>query len=154
TDALASYLRSLGGEIVTGVRVESLDALPPAGVILCDVTPRQLLRIAGHRFPAAYRRALGRYRYGVAAYKVDWALAGPIPWTAAACALAGTVHLGGTLTEIAAAERAPWQGECAARPFVLLTQPSLFDLTRAPDGKHTAWAYCHIPNGSTVDMVE
>lgn len=154
TDALVSYLHSLGGVIVTGTRVESVDMLPPAKAILCDVTPRQLLRIAGHRLPAAYRRKLERYRYGVAAYKVDWALAGPIPWKAKACARAGTVHLGGTLPEIAAAERAPWQGKPAEQPFVLLAQPSLFDPTRAPTGKHTAWAYCHVPNGSTVAMVD
>jgi phytoene dehydrogenase-like protein len=153
-DALAAYFRSLGGVILTGTRVESLEVLPPAKAILCAVTPRQLLQIAGPRLPAAYRRKLERYRYGVAAYKVDWALAGPIPWTAKVCERAGTVHLGGTLTEIAAAERAPWQGKPAAQPFVLLAQPSLFDATRAPHGQHTAWAYCHVPNGSTVDMVE
>ncbi|MGH7962137.1 MAG: phytoene desaturase family protein [Candidatus Binatia bacterium] len=154
TDALAAYLRSLGGVIVIGTRVESLDTLPPAKAILCDVTPRQLLRIAGNRLPAAYQHKLKRYRYGVAAYKVDWALASPIPWTATACTRAGTVHLGGTLKEIAAAERAPWQGKPAEQPFVLLAQPSLFDATRAPAGKHTAWAYCHVPNGSTVSMVD
>ncbi len=154
TDALASYFRSLGGEIVTGMRVESLAALPPTRVILCDLTPRQLLRIAGSRLPPPYRRKLERYRYGVAAFKIDWALTGPIPWTAVACGHAGTVHVGGTLVEIAAAERAPWQGKVADKPFVLLAQPSLFDPTRAPAGKHTAWAYCHVPNGSTIDMVE
>jgi len=154
TDALASYFRSLGGVIVAGKRVESIDALPSAQAVLGDVTPRQLLQIAGHRLPAVYRRKLERYRYGVAAYKVDWALDGPIPWRANACAHAGTVHLGGTLPEIAAAERAPWQGQVAERPFVLLAQPSLFDPLRAPEGKHTAWAYCHVPNGSTVPMVE
>src|SRR5262249_57870341 len=135
-------------------RVESLDSLPSTRIILCDVTPRQLLHLAGSRLPPPYRRRLERYRYGVAAFKVDWALAGPIPWAAAACSHAGTVHLGGTLGEVAAAERAPWQGNVADRPFVLLSQPSLFDPTRAPRGQHTAWAYCHIPNGSTVDMVE
>jgi len=152
--ALASYFGSLGGEIVTGTRVESLDALPPARAILCDVTPRQLLRIAGPALPSSYRRRLERYRYGVAAFKIDWALAGPIPWAAAGCRRASTVHLGGTLGEVAAAERAPWQGRGADNPFVLLAQPSLFDPTRAPRGKHTAWAYCHVPNGSTADMVE
>jgi phytoene dehydrogenase-like protein len=154
SDALASYFRSLGGKIVTGTRVESLDALPPTRTILCDVTPRQLLRIAGASLPPAYRRKLERYRYGVAAFKIDWALAGPIPWAAEACGRAGTVHLGATLAEVAAAERAPWQGKVADKPFVLLAQPSLFDRTRAPEGMHTAWAYCHVPNGSTVDMVE
>lgn len=154
TDALVSYLRSLGGEIEPNARVESLDDLPPAKLILCDVTPRQLLKIAGQRLPASYRRKLARYRYGVAAYKVDWALAGPIPWTADVCRRAGTVHLGGTFAEIAEAERAPWRGETTDTPFVLLAQPSLFDSTRAPEGKHTAWAYCHVPNGSTVAMAE
>ena len=154
TNALASYLRSLGGEIVTGTRVESLEALPSTRVILCDVTPQQLLRIAGPRLPLPYRRKLMRYRYGVAAFKIDWALAGPIPWTAAACRQASCIHVGGSLREIAAAERAPWQEEVAERPFVLLSQPSLFDPTRAPPGKHTAWAYCHVPNGSRIDMVE
>jgi phytoene dehydrogenase-like protein len=154
TDALASYFRSLGGEIITGRRVESLAELPPTKVILCDVTPRQLLRIAGSVLPSAYRRKLEHYRYGVAAFKIDWALGGPIPWAAAACGRAGTVHVGGSLAEIAASERAPWRGEIADKPFVLLAQPSLFDSTRAPQGKHTAWAYCHAPNGSTIDMVE
>jgi phytoene dehydrogenase-like protein len=154
TAALASYFRSLGGEILTGARVASLDALPPARVMLCDVTPRQLLQIAGRSLPPAYRRKLERYRYGVAAFKIDWALAGPIPWAAAACGRAGTVHLGATLAEIATAERTPWQGKVADKPFVLLAQPSLFDRTRAPEGQHTAWAYCHVPNGSTIDMVE
>lgn len=154
TDALVSYFRSLGGVIKTDTRVDSLDTLPSAKAILCAVTPRQLLRIAGHRLPTSYRRKLERYRYGVAAYKVDWALDGPIPWAAKVCGRAATVHLGGTLTEISAAERAPWQGTPADQPFVLLTQPSLFDPTRATTGKHTAWAYCHVPNGSTVNMVE
>jgi phytoene dehydrogenase-like protein len=154
TDALVSYLHSLGGEVVPHSRVESLDELPRTKIILSNVTPRQLLRIAGARLPTAYRRKLERYRYGVAAYKVDWALAGPIPWTAGGCRRAGTVHLGGTLAEIAEAERAPWRGETAAKPFVLLAQPSLFDASRAPEGKHTAWAYCHVPHGSTIDMVE
>jgi len=153
-DALAAYLRSLGGEVVTGVRVESVDDLPPARVVLCDITPRQLVRLAGRRLPEGYKRKLGRYRYGPAAFKVDWALDGPVPWAAKECARAATVHLGGTFEEIAASERAPWEGKCAERPFVLLAQPSLFDPTRAPAGKHTAWAYCHVPNGSGFDMTE
>jgi phytoene dehydrogenase-like protein len=153
-DALASYFRSLGGEIITNARVETVDELPPARAILCDLTPRQLLRIAGHRLPMGYRRKLERYRYGIAAYKVDWALDGPIPWTAVGCTRAGTVHLGGTLAEIAAAERAPWRGARTDKPYVLLVQPSLFDPSRAPEGKHTAWAYCHVPNASAFDMVE
>ncbi|MGE0822117.1 MAG: phytoene desaturase family protein [Candidatus Binatia bacterium] len=154
TDALISYLRTLGGEVRTGVSVESLEMLPPTRIVLCDVTPRQLLQIAGHRFPLAYRQTLARYRYGVAAHKIDWALSAPIPWSARGCARAGTVHLGGTLEEIASAELAPWQEKTASAPFVLLAQPTMFDVTRAPPGHHTAWAYCHVPNGSTVDMVE
>jgi phytoene dehydrogenase-like protein len=153
-DALAAYLRSLGGEIETGVHVSSIDELPPARAVLCDVTPRQLLQIAGPRLPDGYRRQLQRYRYGPAAFKVDWALDGPIPWRAAECARAATVHVGGTLTEIAASERAAWQGQPCDRPFVLVAQQSLFDPTRAPPGKHVGWAYCHVPHGSAVDMTE
>jgi phytoene dehydrogenase-like protein len=151
-DSLASYLRALGGEVVTGFNVTSLDQLPPARAILCDVTPRQLLRIAGSRLTATFRHKLERYRYGPAVCKVDWALAGPIPWKAPECGWAATLHLGGTLEEIAASERAAWLGKYTERPFVLLAQPSLFDPSRAPAGKHTAWAYCHVPNGSTIDM--
>ncbi|WP_439621609.1 phytoene desaturase family protein [Gemmata sp.] len=151
-DALASLLRSLGGEVVTGRRAASADELPPARAVLLDVTPRQVIALAGHRLPAGYRRRLARYRYGPGVFKVDWALAGPIPWRADACRRAGTVHLGGTLEEVTVAERAAWAGDHPERPFVLLAQPSLFDPTRAPAGKHTAWAYCHVPNGSTVDM--
>ncbi len=153
-NALASYLRSLGGEIVTGWRVDSLDELPTARAVLCDVTPRQLLRIAGDKLPEGYQRSLRRYRYGPGVFKLDYALDGPIPWTNEDCRRAGTVHLGGTLEEIAASERAPWRNEHAERPFVLLSQPTLFDPTRAPEGKHIAWAYCHVPNGSTFDMTE
>jgi phytoene dehydrogenase-like protein len=154
SDALASYLRSLGGQILTGTRVQSLDELPAARALLCDVTPRPLLALDRHRLPDRYRRALGRYRYGPAAYKVDWALDAPVPWKAAACARAGTVHLGATDSEIAASERAVAAGEHPERPFVLLAQPSLFDPSRAPPGKHTLWAYCHVPFASTVDMTE
>ncbi len=153
-DRLAGYLRSLGGEIVTGTRVSSLDQLPDAGTILLDVTPRQVIDIAGDRLPARYRRRLVRYRYGPGAFKVDWALDGPIPWRAKECERAATVHLGGTLAEIAASERAVWRGMHPARPFVLLAQPSLFDQSRAPAGKQTIWAYCHVPNGSTFDMTQ
>jgi phytoene dehydrogenase-like protein len=153
-DALASYLRSLGGEIATGARVRSIDQTPPARAVLCDLTPQPLLAIAGHRFPASYRRKLERYRYGLAAYKMDWALDGPIPWRSPECARAATVHVGGTLAEIAASEREAWTGRRPERPYVLLTQPSLFDPLRAPEGKHTAWAYCHVPNGSTFDMTD
>ena len=153
-NALVSYLRALGGEVVTGVAISGIDDLPPARAILFDVTPRQLLRIVGSRLPVGYRRRLKRYRYGPAAFKVDWALNGPIPWTAPACTRAATVHVGGTLAEIAASERAVWQGCDHDRPFVLVAQQSLFDPTRAPAGKHVAWAYCHVPNGSTYDMTE
>jgi phytoene dehydrogenase-like protein len=149
--ALAGYLRSLGGEIETGRRVASLDELPPARAVLLDLTPRQVLRLAGARLPGRYRRALERYRYGPAAFKLDLALSGPIPWKDPACALAATVHLGGTLQEIAASERAPHAGALAERPFVLLAQQSLFDPARAPAGRHTAWAYCHVPHGSALD---
>src|SRR6185295_6174783 len=121
--------------------------------VFFDVTPRQLVRIAGDRLPARYRRKLERYRYGPGVFKVDWALDGPIPWKAGACARAGTVHLGGTLDDIAAGEAAVAEGRHPDRPFVLLAQPSLFDPSRAPAGKHTAWAYCHVPNGSTVNML-
>jgi len=151
-DALASVLTSLGGEIETGRRVTSLDDLPPARAVLLDLTPRQIVRIAGGRVRARFRRALERYRYGPAAFKLDLALSGPIPWKDPACARAATVHLGGTLEEIAAAEHAPHAGASAERPFVLVAQQSLFDTTRAPAGRHTAWAYCHVPHGSTVDM--
>ena len=154
TDALVSYFKSIGGEVLAGTRVESVDELPPARVVLCDLTPRGLLRVAGHRLPASYRRKLEHYRYGPGAFKLDWALDGPVPWKAKECVRAGTVHLGGTLNEIAASERAAWEGNHAEKPFVLLAQPSLFDPSRAPEGKHTVWAYCHVPNGSGVDMTE
>ena len=153
-EALAAYLRDLGGEIVTGVEVKSLDALPSSGVVLCDITPRQLLRIAGTRLSGLYKRQLQHYRYGMGVCKLDLALDGPIPWSAEACRRAGTVHVGGTLAEIARSERAVWRGEHPAQPYVLLAQQSLFDTTRAPAGKQTVWAYCHVPNGSDVDMSE
>ncbi len=151
-DALASYLRSLGGEIVTDVEVKSIDALPSARAVLFDVSPRQLLRIAGERLPGRYQRKLQRYRYGPGVFKIDFALDGPAPWKAVECTRAGTVHLGGTLAEIAAAESAVWKGEHPEKPYVLVAQQSLFDPTRAPEGKHTLWTYCHLPNGSTFDM--
>ncbi|MDP9379212.1 MAG: NAD(P)/FAD-dependent oxidoreductase [Chloroflexota bacterium] len=153
-DALAGYLRFLGGEILTHARVEALRDLPPSRVVLCDMTPQQLVRMAADMLPAGYRRKLERYRYGPGAFKLDWALGGPIPWQAQECVRAGTVHLGGTLEEIAASERAMARGEHSERPFVLLAQQSLFDPTRAPEGRQTAWAYCHVPNGSTFDMTE
>jgi phytoene dehydrogenase-like protein len=154
TDALAGHLHSLGGEIVTGTPVRSANDVSGASAVLYDVTPRQLLAIAGDRFPAWYRWQLRRYRYGPGVFKIDYALHGPIPWTAAHCARASTVHLGGTFGEVAASERAVWEGKPPERPFVLLAQQSLFDPTRAPAGKQTAWAYCHVPNGSTFDMTE
>jgi phytoene dehydrogenase-like protein len=153
TDALASYFRSLGGEIATGQRVASIDDLPQARAVLCDLSPRPLLQIAGHRFPDWYRRQLEAYRYGQGVFKVDWALEAPIPWRAPPCARAGTVHVGGTLDDIARAEADVWRGRAPERPFVLLTQPSLFDPTRAPADRQTAWAYCHVPRGSQEDML-
>jgi phytoene dehydrogenase-like protein len=153
TDALSSLLRSLGGEIVTNMRVRSLDDLPPARAVLCDLSPRPFLTIAGHRLPDHFRRRLEQYRYGVGSFKVDWALDGPIPWRSAECARAGTIHLGGTLDEIAQSERDVWAGSTGARPFVLLSQPTLFDPSRAPEGRHVAWAYCHVPRGSSADML-
>jgi phytoene dehydrogenase-like protein len=151
-DALTSYLTSLGGEVYTGVKIESVDEVPHTRALLFDVTPRQLLDIAGEHFTERYRHALKNYRYGPGVFKVDFALDGPIPWRAQECLRAGTVHLGGTLEEVAAGEAAVWRGEHPERPFVLLAQQSLFDGTRAPEGKHTVWAYCHVPNSSTFDM--
>ncbi|HEU4494348.1 MAG TPA: NAD(P)/FAD-dependent oxidoreductase [Rubrobacteraceae bacterium] len=151
-DALASYLISLGGDIYTGVRVNSVDEVPETRTVLFDVTPRQLLDIAGEHFTPRYRQALKDYRYGPGVFKVDFALDEPIPWKAPECLRAGTVHLGGTLEDVAAGEAAVWRGEHPERPFVLLAQQSLFDPTRAPEGRHTVWAYCHVPNGSTFDM--
>ena len=153
-DALASQLRSLGGEIQTARWVESLAEVEAHTPVLLDVTPRQLLRLAGARLPAGYGRRLGRYRYGPGVFKLDWALEAPIPWSAAEVLRAGTVHLAGTLDETVASEEAAVRGRHADRPFVLLVQPTLFDPTRAPDGRHTAWAYCHVPQGSTRDMTE
>jgi phytoene dehydrogenase-like protein len=153
-DALVALLRELGGEVEAASPVDSLDGLPRTRSVFFDVGPEELVRVAGDRLPRDYVRRLRHFRRGPAAFKVDYALGGPIPWTAEACARAGTVHLGGTLPEIAESERAPWRGEHAERPFVLLAQHSLFDPSRAPEGKHTVWAYCHVPNGSDVDMTE
>ncbi len=153
-DALAAHLRSLGGEIETGTRVESLAELGDAKAILLDVTPRQLVAMSDNKLPERYRRRLEKFRYGPGVFKVDWALDGPIPWTAAECARAATVHLGGTLEEIAASEHEPWRGAVSERPYVLLAQQSLFDASRVPEGKQSAWAYCHVPNGFTGDMTE
>jgi phytoene dehydrogenase-like protein len=151
-DSMASLLRQLGGEIETGHEVRSLGELAGARSVLFDVSPRQLLTITGDALPLRYRRALARFRYGPGVFKLDYALAGPIPWAAADCRRAGTVHLGGTLEEIAGAEEEVARGLHPRRPFVLVAQQSLFDPTRAPAGAHTLWAYCHVPNGSSTDM--
>jgi len=154
TDALAAYLRSLGGEIVVGTRINNVDELSPAKAVLCDLSPKPLLRIAGHKFPLSYRRQLERYRYGMGVFKVDWALDAPIPWTASQCRRAGTLHLGGSLEEIASSEKKIWHGDVSERPFVLVSQPTVFDPSRAPQGKHVAWGYCHVPSGSTVNVLD
>lgn len=154
SNTLAAYLRSLGGEIVTGVPIESLDALPKSRVVLCDVTPRQLIRMAGDRMRGLYKWRLSRFRYGPGVFKMDWALNAPVPWRAAECARSGTLHLGGSFADVAESERDAWEGRVSDRPYVLVVQPSLFDATRAPAGMHTLWAYCHVPNGSTFDMRE
>lgn len=151
-DALAAHLRSLGGKIETGRWLESVDELDGRAPVMLDVTPRQLLRLAGHRLPERYARALSRYRYGPGVFKLDWALDGPIPWRAEEVGRAGTVHLGGTLEELVDSERAATCGEHHERPFVLLVQASRFDRSRVPEGKHSAWAYCHVPHGSTRDV--
>jgi phytoene dehydrogenase-like protein len=153
-DALASYLESMGGEIFTETPVNSVDDVPRTRTVLFDVTPRQLYDIAGEHFTEDYNKALKRYRYGPGIFKMDFALDGPIPWEAEACGRGGTVHIGGTLEEIAAGEAAVARGEHPERPFILLAQQSLFDDTRAPEGKHTVWAYCHVPNGSNFDMTD
>jgi phytoene dehydrogenase-like protein len=142
--ALAGYFKTLGGEIVTSHNVSEL---PEAPIVMCDITPRQLVQIAGLRLPASYRRALGNFLYGPGVFKVDWALDAPVPWRAKECLRAGTVHIGGTFDEIA-----EWEGRYRGAPFVLVAQSSLFDDSRVPEGKHTLWAYCHVPNGSNADM--
>jgi len=153
-DALAKHLRSLGGEIRTSTPVRSMRDVPSSRATLFDVTPRQLANIARDALPSRYVRRLERFRYGPGVFKVDWALDASIPWRAADCARAATVHVGGTLEEIALHESEIWRGRNTERPFVLVAQQSPFDPTRAPAGKHTAWAYCHVPNGSTEDMTE
>jgi len=153
TNALCGYLASLGGTIHVSTRIESLSSLGKFDVALCDVTPRQLLRIAGDVLSPGYKRSLERYRYGPGVFKVDYALSAPIPWKAPECQRSATVHLGGTLEQIVASEDAMRHERHAERPFVLLAQPTLFDPTRAPEGQHIAWAYCHVPNGSDVDML-
>jgi phytoene dehydrogenase-like protein len=153
TNALCGYLTELGGKVKTSSRIETLDQLSDHNLFLCDITPRQLLKIAAGQLRESYKRILRRFRYGPGAFKVDYALSQPIPWRATDCLRAITVHLGGSFEEIVASEKAVRNGEHADRPFVLLAQPSLFDPSRAPEGEHTAWAYCHVPNGSTVDML-
>lgn len=153
TNALCSYLATLGGKVVTSSRVEALDALSGYDLILCDLTPQQFLTIAGRKLTDSYKRQLENFRYGPGVFKVDYALSAPIPWKASECSRTATVHVGGTFEEIAEAEKAVRTGEHPAHPFVLLAQPTLFDPSRAPSGKHTAWAYCHVPNGSSVDML-
>lgn len=153
-NAMAGYFISLGGQMETNTYISNMSQLPSARAVLFDVTPRQLLQIAGHQFSALYQYQLKRYQYGMGVFKVDWALDGPIPFTAAQCRMAGTIHLGGTLEEIAAGEQQVANGSHAERPFVLLAQQSLFDNSRTPQGKHTAWAYCHVPHGSTKDMTQ
>jgi phytoene dehydrogenase-like protein len=153
-NALASYFESLGGKIETGFYVSSLAQLPSSKVILFDVSPKQLFQIAGQKFSSIYKWQLNRYRYGMGACKIDWALDAPIPFKAEECRRAGTVHLGNTYEEIEYTENLTWKGKHVNKPFVLLAQQSLFDSSRAPSGKHTAWAYCHVPNGSSKDMTD
>jgi len=150
--ALGAYLEHLGGEVETGRAIHSIDELPRARATLFDLTPGQLIQICGDRLPGGYRRRLAQYRYGPGIFKLDWALDGPIPWRAESCARAGTVHLGGSFEEIAAAESAIWRGIHPEKPYVLVAQHSLFDDARAPLGKHTGWAYCHVPHASAQDM--
>jgi phytoene dehydrogenase-like protein len=153
TNALCAHLNRLGGVVHTSARVRSLADLGEFAVALCDVTPRQLLELAGQRFNIRYRRLLQQFQYGPGAFKVDYALSSPIPWRAPECARASTVHIGGTMEQVAEAENATRHDRLAEHPFILLSQPTLFDSTRAPEGKHIAWAYCHVPHASTVDML-
>ena len=153
-DALLAVLREQGGEVVTGSRVDDVDALGRPETILLDLTPRQVLRVAGHRLPRRYRRQLQAFRYAPGVFKMDWALSEPIPWASEECRRAGTVHLGGSAEAIAASAEASWYGRPDPEPYIILAQPSLFDDSRAPDGQHTAWAYCHVPNGSLEDRTE
>jgi phytoene dehydrogenase-like protein len=153
-EALKSYLLGLGGEVIVNRQITSLEQLPRSRAILCDITPRQLLALAGARLPGGYSRKLQRYRFGPAAFKVDWALAAPVPWRASECARAGTVHLGSSLEEIAASEQAAAAGQSNQTPFVILSQPSLFDPGRAPAGRHALWGYCHVANGCGENMLD
>jgi len=153
TDALCRYLATLGGKVKISSRVETLSALPGYDLLLCDVTPRQLLKLVGERLSDHYKHRLQAYRYGPGVFKVDYALHGPIPWKASDCSRAATLHLGGSFEEIAASEQSVRDRRHPGRPFVLLAQPSLFDASRAPQGKHTAWAYCHVPHGSNTNVL-
>jgi len=153
-DALASYLRSLGGVIETGRHIDSVDELPTSRVVLFDVSPDSLIHIAGKELPASYVSKLKRFRYGAGVFKIDWALDGPIPWRSRDCARAGCLHLGGTIEEIAASEQTVADGKHPDKPWVIVAQQSVFDHTRAPSGKQTAWAYAHVPSGSTVDITD
>lgn len=152
--ALEEYFVSLGGKIIKGHRVRTLNDLPSADAVFFDTSPRQVMEIYGDRLPEKYKKALQGYRYGPGIVKMDWALSDPIPWKARECSQAGTIHLGGTYAEIGEAEQAAWQGKKTDRPFVILSQPSLFDPSRSPAGKHVAWAYCHVPNGCNYDMTQ
>ena len=154
TDALVAELTGLGGELVTDHEVTALADLPPARSVLLDITPRQLLALGGDVIPAGYRRTLHRYRYGPGVFKIDWALSGPVPWANPAVGRSATVHLGGTIEEIASSEAEVLAGRVPARPFVIFVQATVADPSRAPAGKHTGWAYCHVPNGSTVDRTD
>ncbi len=154
TDAMASYFSSLGGEIITGFDVSDIAKLPPHNKLLLDITPLQFLHLANNLLPEAYKNKLKEYRYGPSVFKMDWILDGAIPWTASDCLTAGTVHLGGLLEEIVASENEVWEGKHPERPFVLLSQPSLFDKSRVNNSGHIVWAYCHVPNGSTIDMTQ
>lgn len=153
-NALSSYFLSLGGKIITGLHVRSMSDIPSSRAVMFDLTPRQILQIAGNAFSSIYKWQLQRYRYGMGVFKIDWALDGAIPFTASECRSAGTIHLGNTLEEISNTEELTSKGHHPEKPFVLLAQQSLFDPSRAPEGKHTAWAYCHVPNGSEVDMTD
>ena len=152
--ALSSYLRSLGGTIEVNRKVHQMSDIPPCRAVFFDLAPRAVERIAGDELPSSYRRRLLAFRHGPGVFKIDWALSAPIPWTAAECARAATVHLGATFEELSASERAAVDGRVSTRPFVLVAQQSMFDQSRAPKGCHTGWAYCHVPHGSTVDMTE
>jgi phytoene dehydrogenase-like protein len=153
-DALVAELTAAGGRVETGCLVKRLDQLPPARAVVLDVTPRQLIEMGGDSLPASYGRALARYRYGPGVCKVDWALDGPVPWSAESCRQAVTLHVGGTFEEIARSEADVNAGRHPDRPYCLVTQPCVVDPGRAPENRHTLWAYCHVPNGSSVDMTE